>query len=243
MSIKHAILGLLSEQPMHGYRLKDIFDERVSPMWGLTTAQIYQTLSALERAGLLQSRGERVGSRPERRIYELTDAGEHELLAWLQEPPSASMRPFRADLLLRLMFLREDDVARLRRTLDRQEHEALHLYTRVTQMPRSCTAADGVDVDILGLFLDGMAHHLDADLKILRRCRDEIERWSKARNIAVPGPTAPPITDAPPNQREPLGSETPVRSSAGGRHRSGPVPRLASHGSRTARERRLSNRR
>lgn len=237
MSIKHAILGLLSEQPMHGYRLKDIFDERVSPMWGLTTAQIYQTLSSLERGGLLESRGERVGSRPERRTYCLTDAGQRELRAWLQETPSPSTRPFRADLLLRLMFLREEDVARLYRTLDQQEHEARHLYARVTQMPRSCTAADGADVDILGLFLDGMAHHLDADLKILRRCRDEIERWTKARQ-----PMARIAAPALPTKTKTDRSGTPAKAS-GKQGGSNPSDRPPPERSQTNRDRRAATQR
>ena len=232
MSIKHEILGLLSEQPMHGYRLKDTFDERVSPMWGLTTAQIYQTLGALERAGLLQSRGERVGSRPERRIYKLTDTGERELLAWLREPPATSLRPFRADLLLRLMFLRDEDVDRLCRTLDGQEHEALHLYARVTQMSRGCTVGDGTGIDILGLFLDGMAHHLDADLKILRRCRDEIDRWSKAHTVAAPTAEAPARADERSTAPDTRGAE-----SSGSSQRHSTAQRAAAARMRPIRER------
>ena len=88
MSIKHAMLGLLSEQPMHGYRLKEAFDERVGGLWGLTTGQIYQTLKALERAALLEGRGERVGARPARRIYSLTPQGTRALNAWLDETPA-----------------------------------------------------------------------------------------------------------------------------------------------------------
>ena len=88
MSIKHAVLGLLSEQPMHGYRLKEAFDERVGGLWGLTTGQIYQTLKALERAALLEGRGERVGARPARRIYSLTPQGTRALNAWLDETPA-----------------------------------------------------------------------------------------------------------------------------------------------------------
>jgi len=181
MSIKHAILGLLSEQPMHGYRLKETFDERVSPLWGLSTAHIYQTLSTLERTGLLESRGERVGSRPERRTYSLTEAGRREFGAWLEEAPSPWTRPFRADLLLRLMFLRDADVDKLCRAMDFQDQAARQMQARVTHAPRSCVASGNGQMDIVGLFLDGMAHYLDADLKMLRRCRDEVERWSKAR--------------------------------------------------------------
>src|SRR3954468_15751329 len=105
MSIKHAVLGVIAEEPMHGYRVKELFDERMTPLWGLTTGQIYQTLTALERAGLVASRGERVGNRPARAIYAITDAGARELRRWLRdERPRA--RSFRGELPIRVMLLR-----------------------------------------------------------------------------------------------------------------------------------------
>jgi len=121
MSTKYAVLGLLAEQPMHGYRLKDAFDERVGGLWGLTTGQIYQTLKQLERDGLLEARGERIGNRPARRIYSVTAHGTHALQAWLDEIPAPWSRPFRAELLIRLLFLRPGDLTRLGRALDREE--------------------------------------------------------------------------------------------------------------------------
>ncbi len=184
MSIKHAILGLIAEEPMHGYRLKETFDRRISALWGLTTAQIYQTLRVLERAGLLTSRGERVGNRPARRIYSLTDAGKRALNKWLGAALSPWIRPVRADVLVRLMFMREPDIATLWGALDRQEQEVLHLRDRVASAPRRPRREAAID--LTALFLDGMAHHIDADLALLRRCREELAKWSRARKLEVP---------------------------------------------------------
>jgi len=179
MSIRHAILGLLSEQQMHGYRLKGVFAERVSPLWGLTTGQVYQSLAALERTGLVESRGERAGRRPARRVYAVTERGRAELDAWLQRPPSSASRPFREDLLIRLLFLRSGDTKALLESLARQEHEATLDLARVARLRSDPSAPDAIDV--AGAFLDGMTHHLDADLKLLQRCREEVERWVEAR--------------------------------------------------------------
>jgi len=187
MSIKHAILGLISQQPMHGYRVKEAFDDRMSPLWGLTTGQIYQTLNALERAGFVESRGERVGSRPMRRIYSLTDAGRRELRKWLQGPRSRCVRSFRGELPIRLMLLRDDGVTAFCDVLARREHEVRHLHARVTRMPRpGSTAPD--ELDVVGVFLDAMAHELEAELKTVRRCREEVVKWVKARKLAVAVP-------------------------------------------------------
>src|SRR6185436_15829255 len=110
MSIKHAVLGLIADEPMHGYRVKEAFDERMTPLWGVTTAQIYNTLGALERGGLVASRGERVGSRPTRRIYSVTDAGARELRRWLRARGSSRAHSFRGELPIRLMLLRAGGV-------------------------------------------------------------------------------------------------------------------------------------
>jgi PadR family transcriptional regulator AphA len=182
MSIRHAILGLLSEQPMHGYRLREAFAERVSPLWGLTTGQIYQSLAALERAGFLQSRGERAGRRPARRIYSVTESGRGELNTWLGGAPSTWARPFREDLLIRLMLLRDCDVGPLWQSLARQEDEATLHLARVVHL-RASGPSRGATLDVRSTFLDGMAHHLEADVKLLQRCRLEIEKWARARKL------------------------------------------------------------
>jgi len=183
MSIKYAVLGLLAEQPMHGYRLKDAFDERVGGLWGLTTGQIYQTLKQLERDGMLEARGERVGNRPARRIYSVTGQGTRALQAWLDETPAPWSRPFRAELLIRLLFLRAGDLGRVGRALDREEQDALHLKARIGHMTRDGRPPRGVDV--LGLFLDGITRHLDADVTMLRRVRDALIAWGRAEGADV----------------------------------------------------------
>jgi len=182
MSIRHAILGLLSEQPMHGYRLREAFAERVSPLWGLTTGQIYQSLATLERAGFLQSRGERAGRRPARRIHSVTESGRCELSAWLGGAPSTWTRPFREDLLIRLMLLRDCDVGPLWQSLARQEHEAMLHLARVVHL-RASGPSRGTTLDVRSTFLDGMAHHLEADVKLLQHCREELEKWARARKL------------------------------------------------------------
>jgi DNA-binding PadR family transcriptional regulator len=193
MSVKYAVLGLLAEQPMHGYRLKRAFDARVSTLWGLTTAQIYQTLNALERGRLVESRAERAGSRPTRRTYSLTSAGRRAFAAWLDGRPAGWTRPFRAEMLVRLLFMRTADVSRIRRVLDEHEHEARRLRDRVARATREHSNTE-IGVDVRGLFLAGTALHLDADLRIFESCRHAIEsrcdvasdpaRWTTRRSDA-----------------------------------------------------------
>jgi DNA-binding PadR family transcriptional regulator len=65
-----AILGLLAEQPMHGYELINTLDERSGGRWKPSPGSIYPALGRLEHRGLITSTGE-----SGKRRYELTDAG------------------------------------------------------------------------------------------------------------------------------------------------------------------------
>jgi len=196
MSIRHAILGLLAEQPMHGYRLKMAFDARLSGLWGLTTGQIYQCLAGLETAGLLKSRGERSGRRPARRVYELTEAGRQELSRWLGDVRCGAMPPFRDETLIRLMFLREGEAPALWASLVHRERQATRLLARVAET-RAQRRPDPADLDLPGLFLDGLSDRLRADVETLRRCRAEVERWARRRGVSLDAPNPSSTTNAP----------------------------------------------
>jgi len=174
MSIRYAILGLITEQPMHGYRLKGAFERRMTSFWGLTTGQIYQTLASLERNGLVESHEERVGRRPARRIYSATPAGTRALDEWLHRAPTTRIGRFRDDALLRMMLLRERDRAELSPALARREAAATSLLASVMHMRRRLRRNG--DADVRTVFLYGIARHLAADIETIRRSRAAIDR-------------------------------------------------------------------
>ncbi|MFB4307172.1 PadR family transcriptional regulator [Actinomadura sp. GTD37] len=69
------LLGLLVEQPSHAYGLTSRLRERYAHL-PVTRSTVTSLLKALERSGLVASRQpERVGNRPPRTAYELTEAG------------------------------------------------------------------------------------------------------------------------------------------------------------------------
>jgi DNA-binding PadR family transcriptional regulator len=49
-----AVLGLLSEQPLHGYELKKRLSETLGPLWGISFGSLYPALRRLERSGAIQ---------------------------------------------------------------------------------------------------------------------------------------------------------------------------------------------
>ncbi|WP_033221150.1 PadR family transcriptional regulator [Kitasatospora phosalacinea] len=100
MSLRHALLGLLSERPASGYDLLKSFDTALADVWPATQSQIYTELSKLADAGLISVTAEGPRGRKE---YTLTHAGLGELQHWLTE--TKPQRNTRSDVLLRVFFL------------------------------------------------------------------------------------------------------------------------------------------
>jgi len=92
-----AILVLLYEEPMHVYRMQQLIKERGKDEVINVTQRnsLYQMIARLERDGLLAERSvDRENRRPEKTIYELTDAGRATTVAWMREYLSTPSREF-----------------------------------------------------------------------------------------------------------------------------------------------------
>ncbi|WP_371677511.1 PadR family transcriptional regulator [Streptomyces sp. NBC_01276] len=100
MSLRHALLGLLSERPASGYDLLKRFETSLANVWPATQSQMYTELSKLAADGLITVSAEGPRGRKE---YTLTDEGLTELRHWLTE--TRPQRNTRSDLLLRVFFL------------------------------------------------------------------------------------------------------------------------------------------
>jgi len=80
-----AILGLLKQQPMHGYQLSRELGESLGGFWRVSYGSLYPTLRRMERDGLVAPiTGEPPGGR-RKTVYAITDEGERAFLELLQE--------------------------------------------------------------------------------------------------------------------------------------------------------------
>lgn len=86
MSLDHAILGFLQYKPLSGYDLKTAFDLSVQHFWPADQSQIYRTLGRLAEDGLVTVSVVEQEDRPDRKVYQITDAGREELSRWLAMP-------------------------------------------------------------------------------------------------------------------------------------------------------------
>lgn len=139
MSLRHAVLGLLSWQPMTGYELASKFDASLGNAWHASHSQIYPELGKLEEAGMVEvvARGARNS-----KTYGVTGEGRAELRRWLVEvEPSRQQRnesAVRAFLAPRLL-----DPADARVALERDLEYVLAQREQLEGIQRLMDADDG----------------------------------------------------------------------------------------------------
>lgn len=102
MSIKHAILGFLSWQPLAGYDLKKLFVDSPFIHWSGNNNQIYRTLIDLHHDGLVENEVILPESGPARKVYSIIEAGRSELRDWLSSMPEAPQH--RNEFLVKLAW-------------------------------------------------------------------------------------------------------------------------------------------
>ena len=90
MSVRHALLALLSEGPTYGLRLRQEFESKTGEVWPLNVGQVYTTLQRLERDGLVESDDPEVEG--PHKSFSITPAGGRELLSGCA-PRRRSCRP------------------------------------------------------------------------------------------------------------------------------------------------------
>ncbi|MCZ4077208.1 PadR family transcriptional regulator [Rhodococcus sp. H36-A4] len=72
-----AILGLIAEQPRHGYDLDQVIEQRGIRRWAeIGFSSIYYVLTKLEGRGLIESDDAQTGAKS-RRVFHATTAGRH----------------------------------------------------------------------------------------------------------------------------------------------------------------------
>lgn len=184
MSLEHAILGLLDERPRSGYELKtQCFDGPLRPLWTADQAQIYRTLERLRRAGLVTATRKRRSGRPDRRLYELTPAGNVALERWLATPEKPPI--IRDPLLLKLYFGErtddEDLLAVLRSYRNEHQRRLDELRDAAARLAAERGLTDRAAV-LRQTSVDGAAVHARATVDWLDDCIDAIREGALPRS-------------------------------------------------------------
>jgi DNA-binding PadR family transcriptional regulator len=183
MSIRHALLALLSEGPRYGLQLRDDFESRTGEVWPLNIGQVYQTLGRLERDGLVLSDGD--GEGPQKG-YAITADGTRELTDWLRKPPAVTPPP-RDELLIKVLVAMQvphvdvHDVIQVHR---RHLIEVMQQYTGIK--------ADAADDDLpLALVVDAELFRLEAAVRWLDATDARLARLPRPERRVAPAARKP----------------------------------------------------
>ncbi|WP_308817202.1 PadR family transcriptional regulator [Pseudonocardia alni] len=97
MSLRLAVLALLTARPMTGFDLMRQFDTSVGYLWNAPHTQIYPELRKLEQAGLVEGEDVPRGQKGTKRQYSITNAGVAELRSMMDqiEEPRRERDPYR----------------------------------------------------------------------------------------------------------------------------------------------------
>ena len=196
MSVRHALLALLSDGPKYGLQLRHEFEARTGEVWPLNVGQVYTTLQRLERDGLVASDGAEEGPQ---KGYSITVDGARDLSDWLRTPADIAQPP-RDELLIKVLVAGQvpgvdvHDVIQVHR---RHLIEVMQRYTAVK--------ADAPEDDVaLALVVDAELFRIEAAVRWLDAADARLRR--------VPSPPAGPAAPAAPARKAPAAGRLGVRS-------------------------------
>jgi DNA-binding PadR family transcriptional regulator len=173
MSIRHALLALLSEGPKYGLQLREEFESRTGEVWPLNVGQVYTTLQRLERDGLVESDG--TGDEGPQKAFRITPAGADELAGWLRTPPDLSSPP-RDELVIKVLVaarLPGVDVHEVIQAHRRYLLQLMQQWTRIKEDDDGNDLSLGLAVDAELFRLDSVTRWLDAaDGRLMRAAAD-----------------------------------------------------------------------
>ena len=194
MSVRHALLALLSEGPKYGLQLREEFEARTGEVWPLNIGQVYTTLQRLERDGLVES--DDAGEDGPQKGFRITADGAQELAGWLRTPPDLSSPP-RDELVIKVlvaMRLPGVDVHEVVQVHRKYLVELMQEWTRLKE--------DEADYDLpLALAVDAELFRLDSVIRWLDSADGRLRRAAGD----PPGRAASPVPMPMPRLRRKAG--------------------------------------
>jgi len=186
MSVRHALLALLSEGPKYGLQLRQEFEAGTGEVWPLNVGQVYTTLQRLERDGLVES--DDAEAEGPQKGFRITTAGGSELAEWLRTPPDMASPP-RDELVIKvLVALRVPGV---------DVHEVVQIHRRhVVEMMQQYTGvkAEAPEHDVgLALVVDAELFRLEGVVRWLDAADARLKRLP-ADGSAAAAPVSPRVS-------------------------------------------------
>ncbi|MEC0715832.1 PadR family transcriptional regulator [Bacillus licheniformis] len=143
--LKYAILGLLDHGSLSGYDMTSRFKAELGQFWSAKHSQIYPELKKLTDEGFIEFETVIQGSKLEKKMYSITEAGKRELHGWLTEfkPVPDTVKD---EFMLKAYFISSmepDEAKRLfNDQLQKRQEKAAFLNTKLDEL--KCEAGDSI---------------------------------------------------------------------------------------------------
>ena len=184
MSVRYAMLALLSEGPKYGLQLREEFEARTGEVWPLNVGQVYTTLQRLERDGLVESDG--TGGEGPQKGFRITAEGGQELATWLRTPPDLSSPP-RDELVMKVLVALHVPSADVHAVIQAHRRYLVELMQQWTRIKEDDTGGDlnmSLAVDAELFRLDSVVRWLDAaEARVKRAAADGTMTWADQANL------------------------------------------------------------
>ncbi|MCY7771280.1 PadR family transcriptional regulator [Bacillus haynesii] len=137
--LKYAILGLLDHGSLSGYDMTSRFKAELGQFWSAKHSQIYPELKKLTDEGFIEYETVIQGSKLEKKMYSITEAGKRELHGWLTEfkPVPDTVKD---EFMLKAYFISSmepDEAKRLfADQLQKRQEKAAFLKTKLEELKR-----------------------------------------------------------------------------------------------------------
>jgi DNA-binding PadR family transcriptional regulator len=203
MSVRYALLALLSEEPKPGLQLREEFETWAGEAWPLNEGQVDATLQRLEREGLVES-GTAAADGPQEG-FRITPGGEQELGCWLHAPPELAFpsrdepaTPSHDELAMKILVAL--------RVPGTDVHEVIQVHRRyLVELMQQCTRIkqDKASHELsLALAVDAELFRLDSVIRWLDAADGRLERTAASLSRPVP-PALPRLrVKVPPDGRD-----------------------------------------
>jgi DNA-binding PadR family transcriptional regulator len=170
MSVRQALLALLEQGPMYGSQLRADFEQRTGATWPLNIGQVYQTLSRLERDGLVES----LADDGRQVVYRATDAGRAEVRQWFATPVERTQPP-RDELAIKLSIAVTLPGVDIQSIVQRQRIATIGALQDYTRLKREHPVGDA-DSLAWSLVLDSLIFAAEAEVRWLDHCEARVRR-------------------------------------------------------------------
>ncbi|MGE5677519.1 MAG: PadR family transcriptional regulator [Pseudomonadota bacterium] len=178
MSIKYAILGMLSWKPSTGYDLKKVFEDSPIMYWSGNNNQIYKALVQLLDEGLVTNEVVHQESTPSKKLYTITAAGSAALKEWVLSAPE--LPEFKKTFLVQLAWADQLDSKELVELLSRYENEVyVQLIMQKEKLRRGINAPNRNprEVFMWDKIYGNVVSSYEGELDWVRNLRKELSEW------------------------------------------------------------------